>query len=315
MVLVALSALLHAIEKERVSVFADLLVWNATESGADNWAQVFSTSGFSPTIDVLDVAFDWNPGIRLGLNWDMGYDGWDTQFFYTWFCTHGYDQDMAPAGGYVASSFIGNFFANNSGGTGLSGPKYQSANIKWSLYFSIFDWELGRNFQVANILTLRPFIGLKGGWINQRIDSNWQNPIDTTPSFTSAVENLKNDFWGIGPSLGLNTKWDLGSSFHFFGDFSGALLWGHWTFADLYQNNVPESVTVNLSNINGVAPMTRAFMGFGWQKCWSGSRICMRLGYEMQFWLNQLQYYVYNTARLNNQLSFQGGVFDFCYDF
>ena len=41
----------------------------------------------------------------------------------------------------------------------------------------------------------------------------------------------------------------------------------------------------------------------------------MRLGYEAQYWLNQMQFYAYNMGRLNNVTSLQGGFVEWCISF
>ncbi len=80
------------------------------------------------------------------------------------------------------------------------------------------------------------------------------DPINVT-NFTYATEHLKNDFWGVGPSFGIDSAWKIyttnNSNFNIFANFSGALLWGHWSFSDVYQNNAPVAVTVLSKDIIG----------------------------------------------------------------
>ncbi len=185
----------------------------------------------------------------------------------------------------------------------------------------MFDWELGRNYRVSKALSLRPFLGVKGGWIYQSIHSQWYNPDRTGAAFFNVGrENLENNFWGIGPTTGINTQWNLfnkQSQFYLFGDFSGALMWGHWSFSDLFRNDLPQQVVVDLQNINGGASTIRTFMGFGCDLNFSQSqyRFTAKLGYEMQFWLDQLQFYSFTAGRLVNMLTLQGGTFELSFDF
>ena len=71
--------------------------------------------------------------------------------------------------------------------------------------FNIFDWELGRNFWVSKALSLRPFLGLKGGWIHQSIHTKWQNPTRVNPRkgplipFTTEKRKPKKQFLGYWP--------------------------------------------------------------------------------------------------------------------
>lgn len=303
------------------TTFADLLVWRAEESGSENWAEVISSSGLSTTCEIRDVRFEWNAGFRVGVGLGLPHDEWDTELYYTWFRTRGSDH-VSDGPGSIFSSYIGNFYVDNPTGAGISGVAYQKASVNWTIHFNLFDWELGRAFWVSRSLSIRPFIGIKGGWIDQSIHTKWQNPhLPANELFSTATENLKNDFWGLGPSGGLDTKWDLyacqNHSFSLFGDFSGSIMYGHWTFGDVYKNDIQQEVSIKLSNINSGATMLRAFMGFEWDAtlCQDQFHFSTRLGYEMQFWLDQLQFYSFDTGRLSNELTLQGGTLDFRFEF
>lgn len=302
-------------------VFADLLVWCAKESGSDNWAQVIVAHGAAIKCDVRDVRFDWDAGFRVGLGYGMRHDQWDTQLYYTRFHTQG-DDHVSSSPGSVFSAFLGNFYIDNQNGAGISGIAYQKASMRWTIHFDMLDWELGRNFRVSKALALRPFIALKGGWIHQSIHTKWQHPNRSGAEFfNTGKENLKNNFSGIGPCAGLNTKWALvvreNQSFSLLGDLSGAVMWGHWKLKDVYKNDIQQEVVVKLSHINSAASMLRTFLGFGWDTNFRQNRshFSAKLGYEMQFWLDQLQLYLFDAGRLNDVLTLQGGTLEFRFDF
>lgn len=305
-------------------IFANLIVWTAREAGADCWAQVLTTTSSSSVNDLLEIDFKWDPGFRVGIGYGMGWDQWDTKAYYTWFHTKGKDF-VSGLPGTVHSSFVGNFYVSNPNGLGLSGPSYERAHINWTIHFDMFDWDLGRNFWVSKSLALHPFAGLKGGWIHQSIHSVWENPAFVGPQFVNpqpfgtGLEKVKNHFSGIGPSFGINSKWNLHESsrqlLNLFGDFSGALMWGHWMFRDFFDNDIGEHISVGMQNINSGATTIRAFMGLGWEIYWNQWHLSTKLGYETQFWLNQLQYYSFIGGRLSHQLTLQGGTFEFAFDF
>ncbi len=304
-------------DRRSFNFFGALLVWTAREVGSDCWAEVITTSSNK----LKEVHFGWDPGFRVGLGYGMHYDQWDTQAYFTWFHTRGSDH-VSSTPGSVFSTFLGNFYVDNATGAGISGPSYQKADIGWSIRFNMFDWELGRNYWVSRALALRPFLGIKGGWIDQSIHSTWHNPALTGAQFFSkGEENIKNDFWGIGPSAGVNMKWNLLTrpchSLYLFGDFSGALMWGHWSFRDLFRNNIQQRVKVDLENIKSAATMVRAFTGFGWSANLKQDRyrFSAKLGYEAQCWLNQLQFYSFIGGRLDTALTLQGGSFEISFDF
>jgi hypothetical protein len=332
-VLLAGTACLGAYESARFrsedtsfDVFADLLVWCAQESGTDNWAEVITGGSTAPVrADIRDVRFDWDIGFRVGLNYGVRHDQWDIMLYYTGLRTSGSDS-VSSVPNSVYSAFLGNFYVDNASGAGIRGLAYQQARLHWVIDFNIFDWEVGRSCRVGKAVSLRPFLGLKGGWIDQRIHSTWHNPTlppapPTFEPFNEGRENLKNNFWGVGPSAGLNTKWALRTrkhhSFSLFGDFSGAIMYGHWTFSDVYKNDIQQEVIVKLADVNSAATMMRMVMGLGWDASSrnAGFRFEMKLGYEMQFWLNQLQPYIFDAGRLGNVLTLQGGTLECCFDF
>lgn len=310
---VALSTSLLQAETE---VFADFLVWCANEDSTENWAQVFTTQNSTTNADLLSVSFGCDFGFRLGFDYFACHDGWDIQASYMWYRTEG--KDSAKTDGVIASAFLGNFYINNADGTSL-GPSYRAASMRWRIALNIFEGQLGRLFCASECLTLRPFIGLKGGWIDQSINTTWKNPTDPALLFTSASEDLKNNFWGIGPSTGLDLNWILCANechtFSLFNDLSGALMYGHWTLKDRYQNDRPEKVVIDISTIHGAATMIRDFIGLGWKR--EGERFCftVRIGYEAQFWLGQLKFYTLNVGRLDNILTLQGGTLDVRFGF
>lgn len=298
------------------TAFADLLYWRMREGSTENWAQVITPAGANQSDTLIDAPFRWNTGLRIGVNYKQE-QTFDSTIYYT-----GYQSKaLNHASGRVFSAFLGNFFANNTNGANF-GPFYQSANVQWRIAYNTLDFDLGKKFDVTPILTVRPFLGLKGASINQTISSNWEGPMTTvlgvdTPitTFSTATETLKNNFWGIGPTLGLNTTWSLykneKTSFNVLGNFSAALLRGEWSFRDVYENNTPAAININTTNLVGLAPMAGTFIGMEWSHQLPKADMGIRLGYEAQVWFNQLQFYSYNMGRLNNLMSLQGGTLEF----
>lgn len=288
------------------SISTDVLLWSTGASSSENWAQVFSPPSSDETIDLLAVPFGWDPGIRVGLNYRLSHDQWDAQWFYTWYRSEG--KDRASSEGTIHSPFIGNFYIGNPDGSADTGPAYHEAKIRWAILFNVFDWELGRKYWVSCNLSLRPFFGLKGGWVHQSIYSTWKQP--TTDSFHSATENIVNNFWGLGPSFGLNSRWKFktfrSGSIGFFADLAGALMGGRWTFKDIYQNDAGQIVKPLMPSQTSAAGMLRNFMGLSWES----DHFSLRFGYEAQAWLDQLKYYSLNVGWLDNALTLQGGSFD-----
>lgn len=293
--------------------FVDLLYWQVRESGADNWGQLVTGTGSKTKYKVLDAPFDWNTGVRVGVGHEFNDGSYDIVLAYTHYQTTASNQ----ASGLVISSFDGNYFANNTNGAALDIP-YQSANIRYQFFFNTLDLNLGTNYILDKVLQFHPYIGLKAATINQNIYSNWMNPSPAT-DFTTATENLKNDFSGIGPTVGVNSDWTVYSgshqSFDLVGNLVGGLLYGHTTISDIYANNKPVTITVYNDSINGMSPMLGGLLGVQWAYQLSASDISVRLGYEAQIWFNQVQFYSLNLGKIIRPVSLQGGNIEFRFNF
>ncbi len=315
MLLTAFAADAHAVtsHKQPTFGFVDVLIWQVRESGADNWGQLATGTSSHTLYNVLDAPFDWNTGVRLGVGHEFNQGAFDVILAYT----HYQGTATSQASGTVISSFDGNYFVNNLNGAGLDKP-YQSANIRYQLFYNTLDLNLGRNYQINSFLQFHPYVGLKAASINQNIYSNWYNPIPAT-NFTAGTEDLKNDFSGVGPALGVDSNWAIytgtNQSFDLVGNLVGGLLYGHTTFSDIYSNNQPITIVVHNDSVNGVSPMVGGLLGLQWNTQFAKSDCSIRLGYEAQVWFNQVQFYSLNLGKIIRPVSLQGGNVEFRFNF
>lgn len=295
------------------SFSADFLAWFASQEVVSIWADVITIGDNTSTWNAKGFDFNWDYGFRVGADYGFTHDGWDIAAYWTWFRT-----DATHTIPYTPNSTISpEFFA-----AFLSGNSPQSMSTHWSLLFNLIDLELGRSYWVSHFLALKPFVGIKGSWIHQAIDAKYSNlTINHAFTHTSALEHVKNNFWGVGPSGGVNTKWQIRQfgmhALDFFGDFSMASLWGSWNCSDFYINSNNISSSVNTPPDSLGALMFRGFWGFEWEvgTCNTNTRFAIKLGYEMQIWLNQLRIATFQLQRLHGDLTLQGATLNARLDF
>ncbi len=305
-------------------IFADALYWYASEQASAVWIDIIKIGDNTSSFGAQDIGFDWDFGFRLGTGYNFKRDQWDTKLYWTWFRTETHQSqkvfpEFIPVGGgvLVTEEMHPEFFAAD-----ISGDFAARANIRWSLLFNMFDWELGRKYWVSKGLSLRPFIGIKGGWIHQSIYVHYKDLIvNSAPTEISAKEHVKNNFWGVGPVGGVNTQWklrDFGTHFpSLFGDFSAATLWGTWSCDDVYNVTTGEKVDVKSRNSMLGALMLRGFLGVGWDVEFNRakSHFAARLGFETQLWVNQLRVATSQLVRLHGDLTLQGVTLNCDFDF
>ena len=304
-------------------LFADALYWHASVGSTDYAFKQDQNPAiaFHPH-KVHSLNFKWAWGFRAGLGWNMDHDMWDTNLYYTWFHTHNSNAAWIDPPSRILD-IIG------------SSMVLQSSRISWNIHFSMFDWELGRWHYVSEQLALRPHIGIKGGWINQTVKQHdirvFSNP---TPGLD--IDTFKNNFWGVGPSFGVNTLWVLGSAgtrtqhrFSLFGDCGGALMYGHFRAKHVEKTfNDPTGVfaggfTIRGLNRNLAVAMLQGQFGFSWDTDFNQNRnhFTFRLGYELQYWFRQNQlfkttlHFDDSGTRLSDDLALQGITADFRFDF
>jgi len=208
---------------------ADLLWWSANVDGGLPYGTVDSTVVNSTAAlstflgDVRTLDFKWKPGFRLGLGYDLSCDcdSWDFQLLWTHIRPHANGStDLNPSGlerfvpawgvGFGANSFTNDF-------TGFT-----KATASWRLHFDLLDFELGRDFHVSNCLSVRPFIGVRGGWIKQNFNISIY---DSTGLLREGV-HLGTEFAGVGLRTGLNSEWRLGCGFSLYGNGAFSIIYG-----------------------------------------------------------------------------------------
>lgn len=232
-------------------IAVDPFIWQAHENGLPIAIETSAPSFFNSSGEnkVKNLSFDWNFGFRLAAGLNLDYDGWDTVLTWTRWHTRAnkhfaapQNSTLLPAQGTPASIFSAT--ASSSKG-------------HWKLHLNMLDWDLAREFYVSKHLTLRPYIGLRTAWIDQKFVTRFENlslnPL--VPGVTHKVK-AKNEYWGIGPRGGIDTLWDIGCGWGLFGNYSAELLYGFFdTDMDEY--------SVDSSGISSIIQRTDDFYHVG----------------------------------------------------
>lgn len=284
---------------EEWSVSAEALVWYPSEDIASIWADVITVGKNKSSWKACGFDFRWDTGFRLGLQKKCAVQGWDTSIYWTWFQTSSKNKISFTPNSTISPEFFAAFLSGNT-------PKNMQG--QWGLLLNILDLEIGWSNWAHERCLFRPFIGLKGGWIHQMIQVRYGDLIiQEIPTTLAAKERVKNHFWGIGPEIGIESKWRLGRihghSFFLLGHFSVATLYGDWSCKDTYQNEASQKSSVTTNHATMGAVMCQGFLGLGWEGL---RRFRARFGFESQIWMNQLRIATFQLQRLHHDLTLQG---------
>lgn len=288
----------------QISIIGDLLYWHASQQTTSPWAYV-QTIKLTPypakTYTEPNVYFNWSPGFKLGVN-DEREHFFDTKLYWTHFSTKTHDAIKAATDEIILPEFFNGF---------ITQLFYNHARLDWKLTMNMIDAELGHRIKLLESVSLRPFIGLKGGSINQAIHSSWQQNIFDIQLYAS-TENLKNNFKGIGPNFGIDSEWHLYKNINLRGDIATAFLWGRWNITDTYHgpgalfSGLPETTIVSNTHRSMLGTyMAKGFLGIEWILK-AKALVTLKAGYEMQFWSNQLRLPVFQALPIHGDLTLQG---------
>lgn len=297
--LIILSSLFISPSLQALDVFFEPLYWQATETV--DWVFINDRSLPNQNITYKTVDFDYAPGFRVGVDLKGEHDclvPWDSKLYYTWYHTKATDS----AGGNLVSTFLGAKLAQS----GLF--FYQSGQIHFKINFNMLDWDVGKSICVCDDLVLRPALGLRGGSIKQTISTSLQGPI-------SVVENVKNNFRGVGPKTGIEGKWTFcrlnDYRLSLVSNFTTSYLWGRWKIRDITHLSNATTIDTKEGKRKVGAFTMEGMIGLHLDyDCFS-----MRFGYEIGDWFDQYQVLDDGTGAHNNDLILQGINLRLSYDF
>ncbi len=265
-------------------VDASLLYWRVYEGGLvcncspNEITDTVDSNGHTNSVlrsKNNELSFDWDLGYRVGIGYDFACSNWGIGAYYTHF------HDRAHGHHHNENSFT--HFKFN----------YDEVDVLASY-----------SCEVCPCFYAIPFFGVRGTWIDQRLRSRFSTEIvtDLSDSFTVSGHHDKEDFWGVGPVLGLEGDWLIGCGFSVYGYVDTAVLYGnfHTKFND-FEDLTDVSSICNSNEDRSAALYVGDFgLGVGWTKCWCNSLITLQIGWEHD------HYFDFNQIGSGGDLSLDG---------
>lgn len=275
----------------------DLLYWHASQETTSFWASVITVPNANEMVYTPpNNQFDWDTGVRVGIEYQPDNPFWDTSLVWTHFST-AKNNDLRLAAQIIAPEFFSGF---------LSRDLFFGADVNWQLSLHTLDLIASHAIPLGQTFILTPSIGIKAASIHQDIHATWDALVYTSQ------ENLKHHYHGIGPSFGLASQWNLSSHFSLVGDFAAAFMWGKWQIQDTYSRPsalfgivTPTTITTTMNEPKLGTLMFEYFLGLAWQ-FQTPLKTTIQLGFETQFWANQLRLTTFQILPLHGDLTLQG---------
>ncbi|NGX50860.1 MAG: hypothetical protein K1060chlam2_00711 [Chlamydiae bacterium] len=289
---------------------ADFIYWTVREEGL-----FYAQSGRgvpNPKRGRLhELNWSCDPGFKVGLGFNLPHDGWDIYSEYTWFHSDA-SGSTHQTGATELTSTLTPYWAVDNHENQLT-----EARASWHMTFNNVTLELARNSYLSQYFKVRIHAGLQGAWIDEEYRARYTE-IDATRDHL----DLEQDYWGVGLRVGVDGAWQFIRTLSFFGELSGAALWGQYDLHRLHQQRVPGSLlmtTLNTeANPHTLQPVLGLVAGIRYEDWLNQERFhfLMEAGWEQQVWINHNQM-IKNFADPNNLGSFilQGLIIKVRFDF
>ncbi len=168
----------------------------------------------APSNKILQQRSDWSSGVRLGATREFTCCDFGVSFDWTYLNTT--ETNHANNEFIIATELLGVINDIAVGGT-FNGGKASSA---WKLNFNMFDLDFSYSLFSNCCYFIKPYIGVKGGWINQHQTIRYNNFFDVIASETVTAKIRQiNNFSGAGPKLGLVAGYHLWKTLSLVGTF------------------------------------------------------------------------------------------------
>lgn len=245
--------------------------------------------------------FEWDFGFKVGLAYCSPCDGWDFGILWTRFRGEADDHSKTKVDGKRTLLPLWAGFAPAQGNLLYA----TDIEAHWKLKLDLIDIELGRSFWTSKYLSIRPHVGIRIAFIDQKYDiehkgGSWDSNDNTRPNqpaFKGDVE-LENDFRAVGVRSGIDSLWNLGCCWAIYGNLAASIVFGRFCLDHDEENKerfAPHSKTRVLSTDERFSEVTRAIfdlaLGIQWSTLFCNCRygLVAMLGWEQHLFFHQNQ--------------------------
>ncbi|MCH9630031.1 MAG: hypothetical protein S4CHLAM37_00220 [Chlamydiia bacterium] len=273
---------------------------------------------------VKEVDFKWDWGFRAGVGYNFDHGHWDVFANYTYFKSNTASMVTGDINGSVIPLKGSEEITDDGSAAAFNFRFANKATAEFKLDFDRIDLELGRNLYLSRNLSFRPHAGLVTAWINMKEVVRYSGGTDLGNNTVHVKD--RNDFWGIGPRVGVNGKWHLTNGFSFMGDASGALVYGHYEVQHKnWFSAEPVNCKANLSaNMHRFAPTAQIKLGLAYDAYIYNDKqhIGISLCWDTQYWWRMNQTLTTGespnltpVSRVSDDMSLQGVALNVKWDF
>ncbi len=304
----------HQVYDDSFSFECDFLYWYVSQQG-NAYASTGTYFQDPPSLvsltekgSVYAPSSKMEPGFKVGMGVNLDRDNWDLFFRYSWINSH----QTSSVTSTDAYSGIVPLFVYDIGGvgalskTGFDTPgltRYVSSSTgDWRFYLNAIDVEVAKSTYISTLFSLRSQFGLKASWQSEKLKLAYQ----VSGNYGNNLVQTDQDFWGVGPRLGVDLDLCLAEpkaflkdsplSINFISSAALSALYSQFSVtAKSYDTIVGSYTSVLIANQKYVAkkvtPLMEAMIGLELKKSFQNcSRLAFSAGWENQMWFDMNQH-------------------------
>ena len=197
--------------------------------------------------------FKWDFGFKFGIGYNTTCDGWD--FGAVWTRYHGKASSHDEAEKDDNSTLL-TLWSDYNNFLDTEDPVQQAPiyatdiQTSWNLKLDLVDIELGLERWYSTRVSLRPHVGLRLAFIDQKFTiqhkgGSWSEGDVFDQMLVNVFQNnevdLKNDYKGVGIRGGLDTVWNFGCGWAIYGNSAFSILYGRFSIDHDETNRLAEA--------------------------------------------------------------------------
>jgi len=255
-----------------------------------------STTGFdynelpqaSVNIQVPEFDLDW--GVTAALQYDFEHDNWYARAGFDWLQTTGTNNITNSFGSVLVPMNIW-FYELLLGSGDLAAVTGASSRFAISYYNLMID--LGRGAYITDCIALNPHMGLKASFIYNNVTSQYTG--GSLSAGAAVIRAQDTDFWGVGPSFGLDTNFAFTEGWSMFLDTNVAILLSYANAKDAVYNTEDSSTDLTAAQTGTIptfSPTVRTILGLMYERkiyC-DQQMVTGRIGWDTSIFWNQFNH-------------------------
>ncbi len=294
----------------------DWLYWTIKESNLAVGTAITVTPGTdtvpeSVSTKTIRPHFNFDSGVRASVGYELPCKQWEIGVSYTYLPGHGTTgRHTTDATGQNGPQFILLNTADYAllseiipGGIGVS-----SLSAKWNANINNLDVDVARTINIGESFYLRPHIGFRACWLNQKYTIDSIISVEVDPAVNDDLfTKFKEDFQGYGVEGGFWADWNLGCGLSLLGHVGGSILYSNFK---IHRNIVATRITDtgdidefnahSHDHFESASPTFDYFIGLEYTNCLWNMEYRAHIGWEQHFMWD-----INHIAR-NGNLSTQG---------